>query len=564
MKKPARQFDAAGDAASSTTTAAPNLARRNLFKAMATGAVAAPLARMAKADPAPPCPAPVPHWGKGIEGQRKADLGDGSYRNPIVAGDHPDPAVLKDGDDYYMTFTPFAASPGLAIWHSTDLLGWTPIATALHKPMGNVFAVNLCKHGGRYYIYLPAQRPGGEWSIFAITADRITGPWSEPVDLGIPGCIDPAHVVGEDGRRYLFVNGIRMIRLSDDGLATDGPLVHAYTPWQYPQDWVVEDFAPEGPKLLRRDGWFYLVSAVGGTAGPPTSHMVIVARSRSVHGPWENCPHNPVVHTRSAAEPWWSRGHATFVEGPASDWWMIYHAYENGFRTLGRQTLLEPMAWTADGWPVATGGDLSRPLRKPAGGKAGPAGFALSDDFSTDRFGVQWSFHDPRPDEMRRVSRTGSGMELAGTGTSPTDSSPMVCIAGDRAYVAELTLEPSAGAEAGLLLFYNHKAFVGVGFTPDTIKTFEYAQELEWARIQRPNRRVRVRLTNDHNVVTFEYSHDDGHSWQLHTLRMEVSGIHHNVFGDFLSLKPGIYAAGEGTVRLVDFRYRAIVGNPLA
>nr|WP_235605882.1 family 43 glycosylhydrolase [Rhodanobacter thiooxydans] len=519
---------------------------------------------MAKADPAPPCPAPVPHWGKGIEGQRKADLGDGSYHNPIVAGDHPDPAVLKDGDDYYMTFTPFAASPGLAIWHSTDLLGWTPIATALHKPMGNVFAVNLCKHGGRYYIYLPAQRPGGEWSIFAITADRITGPWSEPVDLGVPGCIDPAHVVGEDGRRYLFVNGIRMIRLSDDGLATDGPLVHAYTPWQYPQDWVVEDFAPEGPKLLRRGDWFYLVSAVGGTAGPPTSHMVIVARSRSVHGPWQNCPHNPIVHTQSAAEPWWSRGHATFIEGPAGDWWMIYHGYENGFRTLGRQTLLEPMEWTADGWPVATGGDLSTPLRKPARGKPGPSGLPLSDDFSSDRFGVQWSFHEPRPTEMQRVSRDGHGMLLAGAGSSPADSAPMVCSAGDQAYVVELTLEPSDDAEAGLLLFYNHKAFVGVSFTPDTIKTFEYAQELTWARIKRANRRVRVRLTNDHNVVTFEYSHDDGHSWQLHTLRMEVSGIHHNVFGDFLSLKPGIYAAGKGAVRLGDFRYRAIVGNPLA
>lgn len=165
---------------------------------------------------------------------------------------------------------------------------------------------------------------------------------------------------------------------------------------------------------------------------------------------------------------------------------------------------------------------------------------------------------------MERINRAGRGMLLAGAGSSPANSAPMVCSAGDRAYVVELTLEPSAGAEAGLLLFYNHKAFVGVGFTPDTIKTFEYAQELTWARITRANRRVRVRLTNDHNVVTVEYSHDDGHSWQLHTLRMEVSGIHYNVFGDFLSLKPGIYAAGEGAVRLSDFRYRAIGGNPLA
>ena len=92
-----------------------------------------------------------------------------------------------------------------------------------------------------------------------------------------------------------------------------------------------------------------MITAVGGTAGPPTGHMVIAARSRSIHGPWEHCPHNPIVRTPSADEPWWSRGHASLVEGPAGDWWMVYHAYENGYRTLGRQTLLEPMEWTADG-----------------------------------------------------------------------------------------------------------------------------------------------------------------------------------------------------------------------
>jgi xylan 1,4-beta-xylosidase len=124
--------------------------------------------------------------------------------------------------------------------------------------------------------------------------------------------------------------------------------------------------------LLRHGDYFYLVTAVGGTAGPPTGHMVIAARSKSIHGPWEHCPHNPIVRTTSAAEPWWSRGHASLVEGPGGDWWMIYHAYENGFRTLGRQALLEPIEWTDDGWFRAKGGDLSRPMRKPAGGEAGP------------------------------------------------------------------------------------------------------------------------------------------------------------------------------------------------
>jgi len=346
--------------------------------------------------------------------------------------------------------------------------------------------------------------------------------------------------------------------LKDDGLATDGPVEAAYQPWRYPDDWVVENFAPEGPKLLRHGDWFYLVTAVGGTAGPPTGHMVIAARSRSIHGPWEHCPHNPLVRTVRKDEPWWSRGHATLVEGPAGDWWMVYHGYENGYRTLGRQTLLEPVEWTADGWFRALGGNLSRPMRKPRGGTAGPAGFALSDDFSRDRFGVQWTFHDPAPDEMARVRRGERFLELRAQGTSPADSAPLTCGVGDRSYEAELTLELDGGAEGGLLLFYNHKAFVGLGFTADTVKTFEYAEEQPWMRRARATSSVRVRLSNDENVVTFRYSHDGGRTWTLHGLRMEVAGIHHNVFGGFLSLKIGVYCAGSGAVRLRDFRYRAM------
>lgn len=534
--------------------------RRDAFKTLLAGAglgLAPALAPAAECAAGPAAPT-ARQWRRGIEGQRQADQGDGTYLNPIIAGDHPDPTVLKDGSDYYLTYSSFYSYPGLVIWHSTDLVNWRPLGPALHKPLGTIWAVDLCKHDGKYFIYIPAAPDGNAWSIYAIWADRIDGPWSEPVDLRISGCIDPGHIVGEDGKRHLFVNGIRKIGLRDDGLATDGPLEQAYQPWRYPDDWVVENFAPEGPKLLRRGKWFYLVTAVGGTSGPVTGHMVIAARSASVHGPWQHCPHNPLVRTLGTAEPWWSRGHATLVEGPAGDWWMVYHGYENGHRTLGRQTLLEPIEWTDDGWFRARGGDLSKPLAKPKGGKSGPAGQALSDDFKRDRFGVQWAFHDPAPDEMARVRYGARGLRIAGRGASPADSHPLTCGVGDRNYEVELAMELEGQAEAGLLLFYNHKAFVGLGFTPELVKTFEYAEEQSWMRAKRATTSVRVRLTNDEHVVTFRYSHDNGRTWVLHGLRMEVSGIHHNVFGGFLSLKVGIYSAGSGAVVLRDFTYRAL------
>jgi xylan 1,4-beta-xylosidase len=540
-----------------------NISRRNIFKACLTGVVALPfsLAGSARAASIVSCANTVtkPQWGKGIDGQRKADLGNGTYLNPIVAGDHPDPTILKDGNDYYMTFSSFNSYPGIVIWHSVDLVNWTPIGPALHNNIGTVWALDICKFNDRYYIYIPAAAEGKPWSIYVIWTDNIQGPWSEPIDLKIAGCIDPGHAVGEDGKRYLFVNGIRKIRLTDDGLATDGQIQPAYSPWHYPDDWIVENFAPEGPKITRKGDWFYLVTAVGGTAGPVTGHMVIAARSRSIHGPWQHCPHNPLVRSQSEAEPWWSRGHATLVEDPSGKWWMVYHGYENGFRTLGRQTLLEPIEWTDDGWFRATGGDLSMPISKPRVPNASlQHGMPLSDDFSVSQFGLLWAFHDPAKHESKRVHYGVNYLRLDGSGTSPVDSSPMTCVAVDQAYQAQVALSLSGQAEAGLLLFYNHNAFVGLGFDGKVLKSFQYAQEQQWARMPLKAKEILLRVINDRQVITFEYSIDKGKQWLRHPTRMEVSGINHNVFGGFLSLKIGIYSAGRGNVVLRDFQYRAL------
>jgi xylan 1,4-beta-xylosidase len=526
--------------------------RRGLFKLALAGAAAG----TARAAPACALQGGAARPAYGIEGQRKADLGNGTFINPIVPGDHPDPTILKDGDDYYMTFSSFLSYPGAVIWHSRDLVNWAPICAALRKPLGSVWAMDLVKHKGRYYLYIPAS-PNGKDSIFVIYADEISGPWSDPVDLRLQGCIDPGHAVGEDGKRYLFFNGVRRIGLADDGLSTVGPLEHVYQPWRYPQDWVVEMFAPEGPKLFRRGEWFYLVTAVGGTSGPPTSHMVIVARSRSIHGPWQDCPANPIIRTRSADEPWWSRGHASVIEGPGGGWWMVYHAYENGFRTLGRQTLLEPVEWGADGWFRARGGTLARPLEKPAGGLPSPCGQPLSDDFTSNRFGVQWSFFDPAADEMQRARYDGKGLLIQGKGNSPADCSPLTCIVGERDYEASVVLDIAPGAQGGLLLYYSQRGYCGIGFSPTRMFTYHCSEEQSWMRADVAAGTIHVKLANRANIVTFHYS-QDGVKWIKHPWQMEVSGFHHNVFGGFLSLRVGIYSAGSGAIRARRFSYRGL------
>ena len=477
-----------------------------------------------------------------------------------MPGDHPDPTVLKDGDDYYMSYSSFDYYPGVGIWHSRDLVNWTPIGPALKKWIGSVYALDLVKHDGRYYVYIPAVHimPSGvRLTVYVIHADNMHGPWSEPINLNIAG-IDPGHVVGEDGKRYLFVNDGRRIRLTDDGLATDGALEHVYDGWRYPDDWVVEGYSLEGPKMLRKDGRFYMFSAVGGTAGPPTSHMVIVARSRSINGPWDNCPHNPIVHTQSADERWWSRGHATPVQGPAGDWWMVYHGYENGYRTLGRQMLLDPMEWDRDGWPHAGGGDLAGPLAKPRGTAAADAGQQLSDDFSRDMLGTRLAVFNPQPDYLDRVRFGADGLVLQGRGTTPNDGSPLALIAGDHSYEVSVEVEISGEGEAGLLLFYAPPYYCGLGFSA-TGRTFydRGAPPMSTGGARAPGigRHFHLRLVNDRNVASFFYSLD-GASWTLHA-SAEVSGYNHNIAGRFLSLRPAIYMTGAGEARFRNLRYAA-------
>jgi len=497
----------------------------------------------------------APDWRRGFDNQRIADLGDGRFLNPLIAGDHPDPSILKDGADYYMTFSTFESYPGLVIWHSRDLVNWRPTVAALTRNIGSVWAPELCKHKGRFYLYIPVKASPN--TIHVIWADKIEGPWSDPIDLGLHEHIDPGHAVAEDGSRWLFLSGGDRVRLADDGLSTIGKVEHVYDPWRYPDTWDVEGFAPEGPKVMRHGDYYYLITAVGGTAGPPTGHMVIAARSKSLAGPWENCPHNPLVHTTSIAERWWSRGHATLVEGPDRSWWAVYHGYENGYWTLGRQTLLDPVEWTADGWFRMKGGDLSRPISKPKGGSAQPHGQPLSDGFSTLALGARWNFFKPGPDEASRVRVADHSLLLDARGKAPSDSAPLLLIAGDQAYQFECEIEIEAGGTAGLLLFYDDKLYAGLGFDEKRFVTHQYG--IERARPTNPyGRKLRMRVTNNRHIVAYHLSGDGGATWSRFDRGMEVSGYHHNVRGGFLMLRPGLYSAGSGTARFRDFRFRAL------
>ena len=139
----------------------------------------------------------------------------------IIAGDYPDPSILRDGDDFYMTHSVFGYMPGFLIWRSKDLIHWDPIVRAMPRFRGS-FAPDLAKVNGKYFIYFPEGRVNR-----VITADNICGPWSEPIKIDV-NHIDPGHVVAEDGKRYLFTSDGYVTRSSDDGLKIEGKVDKVY------------------------------------------------------------------------------------------------------------------------------------------------------------------------------------------------------------------------------------------------------------------------------------------------------------------------------------------------
>ena len=192
----------------------------------------------------------------------------------LLDGDFPDPTIVKDGDNYYMT-TSFGGFPSLMIWQSNDLLHWKRLDYALKTPVaGAVWAPELIKHNGTFYLYFPA---GGH--IYVMTATNPAGPWSNPqIIKGVSG-IDPGHLVDKNGNRYLYIDNGRVVQLSSDGLSISGKETKVYDGWKFSNNYGVECFCLESPKILYRSGYYYIISAQGGTGGPATSHMASVARS---------------------------------------------------------------------------------------------------------------------------------------------------------------------------------------------------------------------------------------------------------------------------------------------
>ncbi len=458
----------------------------------------------------------------------------------LLPGDYPDPSILRAGDFYYMTHSSHDFVPGLLVWRSKDLLTWERVGYALTKAIGDVWAPDLVKYGDRYYIYFPARNTN--WVVWAPSPE---GPWSEPVDLKIGG-IDPGHVAGPDGKRYIYQDSGYVVPLSPDGLSVAGERRKVYEGWRYPDDWAVECYCLESPKLLSTGGFYYLTSAEGGTAGPGPSHMAVVARSKNVLGPWENDPANPLVHTWCKTDRFLSKGHGTIFQDERGQWYVVYHAYENGRLPAGRQTLLEPLNRTKDGW--------FRSVRDPKVEdeiRVHRNIVVEPDDFSGERLKLQWQFSGV--EDPAEVTIENGGLVLPCVSESRR---VMHTVPGDPDFEATVGLDPDKGVEGGLVLYYDDKFLAGIGFKDGYIFSLSKGELSSASMIEAKEARF-LKVRQFAYDLSLYYS-DNGLDWKAFPESQEISGYQHNLLGGFRSLRIGIYGQGNGRLRVDDFTYRAL------
>lgn len=466
----------------------------------------------------------------------------------ILIGNWADPSILKDGDDYYMTHPSWEFQPGILIWHSKDLKNWRPLVRATLNSREGVWTPHLIKYKDHYYIYL--YLPHGE--NWVTRAQDIRGPWSEPVEVNVNGH-NLNHVADENGNRYLYVNTGHVARLSEDGtMITESPH-KVYEGWNYPSDWLVGGPNFETPMFAKRNGWYYLTCSQGGTAGPATSNMIICARSRSVTGPWENSPLNPVIRTWDRREAFWAKGQGALVEGPHGQWFCVMHGYANGLTTLGRCTLIEPIEWTTEGWCK-----VAEKWPEDWGENAIRIDMPLSDEFDGDTLGIQWQFFEKM--EPARFRYHDGTVEIDGYGNDPGESRPLCTVSLDFAYSIETELEVEGNATAGLMLFYQPSAYVAMALEPDgTMRRMTKAIPgyPEHRNTVEGRRRIAFKIINRRQDVQCFYK-DPGGDWVPLSTSMDVAHVNRNVLGTWGGLRPSLFVSGKGKARFFYFKYEPI------
>ena len=511
------------------------------------------------------------------------------FSNPILKGFYPDPAICKAGSDYYMTVSTFTYFPGLPIFHSTDLVNWRQIGSAMDRAeqlnlegagvSRGLFAPSITYHNGRFYIVCTLVDKGGN---FIITATNPAGPWSNPVWLPEINGIDPSLYIESDEEAYILYNSIppdnvsrynghRTIRINRIDLKTlkvvsdNRILVNGGTDFSKKPVWI------EAPRILNKDGIYYLVCAEGGTA---YNHSEVVFRARSLADLFIPYEGNPILTQRhlDAARPYpiTTTGHADLVQDSKGKWWGVFlgcRPYKGNHFNTGRETFMAPVQWK-DGWPVFDlGGDTVR-YRYPIDAQQNAVdrfsgNYIFDDDFDVVMLNPRYLFLRTPLQRWHHITSGALEMDLRPESCNSTSNPSFIGFRQPHlrgSVNAQLVFSTKASNEkAGLLVFQNeqHYYFLCVGAAdgkpvvqlwqapgkhnrgkPDTL----IAQQPLVSKAGRP---VGLRVEARGETYAFLYS-TNKKSWQVLREDLDATFLSTETAGGFVGCLYAMYATSQG------------------
>lgn len=488
-----------------------------------------------------------------------------NYKNPVIPGFYPDPSVCRVGEDFYLVNSTFEYFPGVPIWHSRDLIHWRQLGHVLTrrsqvdleglKCSDGIYAPTIRFHDGVFYM-ITTLAGRGAFRNFYVTAADPAGPWSDPIGVDQNG-IDPSLFFDDDGKVYFQSNrGLtfkmeRAIYQSEIDIKTGKRLTEPKVLWRGSGGSYIE-----GPHVYKRGGWYYLLTAEGGTS---YGHMVTISRSQNIWGPYESCPHNPILSNRYSYEEIHGTGHADLVQAADRSWWMVHLAFRKtvgDIHTLGRETCLAPVEWR-EGWPVVnrTGTNTEIVAAETLPPQPWPP-LPARDDFDSERLGAQWiHLRNPVVEHYSLTERKGY-LRLRGSEMTLSDIASPTMVARRQQhfeFMATVSLEFEPGSEneeAGLTMLMtneHHYDFFVSTRGGKRVLVVKYNLELirhEAAEIPIAPGAVELRITGTKEVYHFSFSQNGTPFRGIARVNTRYLGT--EVTSGYNGVIIGLYATGNG------------------
>ena len=502
-------------------------------------------------------------------------------QNPVLPGFNPDPSILRVGDDYYIATSTFEWFPGVQIHHSRDLVNWRLITRPLTRlsqlnmtgnpNSGGIWAPCLSYSNGIFYlVYTDVKyfrEIFKECYNYLVTTTDITGEWSDPIFLNGSG-FDPSLFHDDDGRKWL-VNMVWDHRKNKNQFS--GILLQEYSEKEKKLVGNIKNIFKgselalvEGPHLYKRGGYYYLMTAEGGTG---LKHAVTVARSRNIDGPYELDPENPML--TSALDPTLElqrAGHASLVETQNGEWYIAHLCSRPipsvGRSTMGRETSIQKVMWTEDGWlRLECGGN------KPQAKVVAPdlpeckcTSVPERDDFDGEELDINFqTLRLPITDDLLSLKERPGYLRLKGWGSLSSFNKQALVARRQQAFRYEastcMEYDPVTFQNmAGLICYYNTKNFYYLHMTHDdesgnyldvmTCQAGVFDYPLDDRIIVNETKKIWLKACVDYDRLVFYYSLD-GTNWSAiktvfdaSTLsdEFEMAGAHGHFTGAFVGL----------------------------